>query len=218
MSEASVCISEAKQKLLDLYNQVKKGTDCTLGLSLPYSQDIYYRSNSDTVHRRCLRAVVEERRQFDSQSLTRRHQAFFQRNRTMTITQKSHTVTITFPPEEQVQVITVAEHDLLVSHTSMNTVIEFIRAQYALPWDKAEAIVSAVRATPPAITRLPGHKVEVRYPGAEYSIDVTYAEYSLIPSLSTIQGAKFLRDQYSLGLYEAERCCDAIRAAHTQIR
>lgn len=43
MSEASVCISEAKQKLLDLYNQVKKGTDCTLGLSLPYSQDIYYR-------------------------------------------------------------------------------------------------------------------------------------------------------------------------------
>ena len=55
----------------------------------------------------------------------------------------------------------------------------------------------------------------LNHPGAEYSLDVTYAEYNLIPSLTPVQGAKFLRDQYSLGLYEAKRCCDAIKAAHT---
>ncbi len=125
------------------------------------------------------------------------------------------TVTITFPLWEQVQVVTVAEHDLLVSHPSYASAADFLSAQYGLCMDKAQAVIEAVRATPPTITRLVDRKVEVRHAGAEYSMEVTYAEYNLFPSLSTVQGTKFIRDQYSLGLYEAKRCCDAIRAAHT---
>ena len=133
----------------------------------------------------------------------------------MTITQKARNVTVTFSLREQVQVVTVAEHDLVASHPHIGAAVEFIRNQYALHPDKAQAIVAAIRVTPSTVTRCPDRMVEVRYPGAEYSMEVTYAEYNLIPSLSTVQGTKFLRDQYSLGLYEAKRCCDAIRAAHT---
>lgn len=128
------------------------------------------------------------------------------------LTQKACTVTITFPLMEQTQVITSAEHDLLVNHLSRNEAIEFIRLQYALQFDAAEAIVEAVRATLPTITRLPDRKVEVRYPGAEYILEVTQAEYNMIPSLSTVQATKFIRDQHSGGLYKAKRCVDAARA------
>ena len=126
------------------------------------------------------------------------------------------TVTITFPlREQQFQVITVAEHDLLVSHPHVGAAVEFIRNQYALLQDTAQAVVEAVRATPPTITRFYDRKVEVRYPGEECSMEITQAEYNLVPSLSPVQGTKFIRDQYSLGLYAAKRCYDAIRAAHT---
>ena len=128
------------------------------------------------------------------------------------------TVTITFPLREQVQVITTAEHDLLVSHLSYNAAIEFIRSQYALQFDTAEAVTSAVRATPPTITRLPDRKVEVRYPGASFTQEITHAEYNMLPSLTTVQATKFIKDQYSLGLYEAKRCADAARAMHNQYK
>jgi len=128
----------------------------------------------------------------------------------------TNTITITFPLGEQVQVITVAEHDLLVSHPSMNAAIEFIRAQYVLPWDKAHAITDAVRATFPTITRLSDRMVEVRFPGEECTQEISYAEYNMLPALSTVQATKFIRDQYSLGLYEAKRCVDAARALHRE--
>lgn len=123
-------------------------------------------------------------------------------------------VTVTFPLREQIQLITYAEHNLLLNHPSHADAADFLSAQYTLPMDTAQAIVKAIRAVPPAITRLVDRKVEVLYTGAEYTMEITYAEYNLIPTLSTVQGTKFLRDQYSLGLYEAKRCCDAIRAAH----
>lgn len=126
------------------------------------------------------------------------------------------TVTITFPLREQVIVITVAEHDLLVSHPSMNAAADFLAGQYGLLPDTAQAVIEAVRATPPTITRLSHNRVEVRHPGEECSVEITYAEYNMLPSLTTVQATKFIRDQYSLGLYEAKRCADAARAMHTK--
>lgn len=126
------------------------------------------------------------------------------------------TVTITFPLREQVQVVTVAEHDLLVSHPHRGAAVEFIRNQYALLQDTAQAVVEAVRATPPTITRLSDRKVEVRYPGTEGVQEITCAEYNMLPALTTVQATKFIREQYSLGLYEAKRCADAARTMHRQ--
>lgn len=126
------------------------------------------------------------------------------------------TVTITFPLWEQVQVVTVAEHDLLVSHPSYASAADFLSAQYGLCMDKAQAVIEAVRATPPTITRLSHNRVEVRHPGEECSVEITYAEYNMLPSLTTVQATKFIRDQYSLSLYEAERCADAARAMHSK--
>lgn len=126
------------------------------------------------------------------------------------------TVTITFPLREQVATITVAEHDLLVSHLSRSAAAQFLCSQYDMHVDAAEAIVEAVRATPPTITRLSDRRVEVRYPGAEYSQDITYAEYNMLPSLTSVQATKFIRNQYQLGLYEAKRCANAARAQHKE--
>ena len=126
------------------------------------------------------------------------------------------TVTITFPLREQVQVITSVELSLLLSHPSRNAAADFLSSQYALCMDKAHAIINAVRATPPTTTQLFDHKVEVRYPGEERSMEITYAEYNMLPSLTTVQATKFIRGQYQLGLYEAKRCADAARAMHTQ--
>ena len=128
------------------------------------------------------------------------------------------TVTITFPMREQIQVITVAEHGLLLSHPSHADAADFLSAQYGLCMDKSMSIVEAVRASTPTITRIPDRKVEVRYPGAEYSMEVTQAEYNMLPSLTTVQATKFIRDQYSLGLYKAKRCADAARAMHNQYK
>ena len=56
------------------------------------------------------------------------------------------TVTITFPLREQIQVITVAEHGLLLSHPSHADAADFLSAQYGLCMDKSMSIVEAVRA------------------------------------------------------------------------
>ena len=128
------------------------------------------------------------------------------------------TVTITFPLREQLLVITNAEHDLLVSHLSRNAAIDFLRSQYLIHQDTAQAVVEAVRVTPPTITRLSDRKVEVRYPGTEGVQEITCAEYNMLPSLTTVQATKFIREQYSLGLYEAKRCADAARIMHKEFK
>lgn len=40
----------------------------------------------------------------------------------------------------------------------------------------------------------------------------------MLPSLTTVQATKFIRDQYSLGLYEAKRCADAARIMHKEFK
>jgi ribosomal protein L7/L12 len=113
---------------------------------------------------------------------------------------------------EQIHIITVAEHDLILSHPSCNAAIEFIRSQYSMYLETAQAVVNAVRATPPTVTRLTDRKVEVRYPGADRTVEVTHAEYNVVTQLTTVQATKFIRDQYQLGLFEAKQCVDTINA------
>jgi len=126
----------------------------------------------------------------------------------------TNTVAVTFPLREQTHIITTAEHDLLVSHPSRNAAIAFLCSQYGMNTDVAQAIIKAVRATPPTITRLPDRKVEVRYPGAEFTLEITQAEYAVVRQLTTVQATKFIRDQYQLGLYEAKKCVDTIVSLH----
>jgi ribosomal protein L7/L12 len=126
----------------------------------------------------------------------------------------TNTVAVTFPLREQTFTITVAEHDLLVSHPSRLAAAEFLRSQYSIYTEAAEAIVAAVRATPSTITRLPDRKVEVRYPGANSTLEITQAEYEVVKHLSAVRATKFIRDQYQLGLYEAKKCVDAITSSH----
>lgn len=128
------------------------------------------------------------------------------------------TVTITFSLKERLLVITSAEHRLLLDHPSRAYAADFLSNQYGPQLDTAMAVVEAVRAALPTITRLSDGRVEVRYPGAMFTQEITYAEYNMLPSLTTVQATKFIRDQYQLGLYEAKRCADAARAMHAQYK
>lgn len=63
-----------------------------------------------------------------------------------------------------------------------------------------------------SITTLRDNHVEVSYPMREARQTITKAEYDLVLSLSDnrIAAIKFIRDQYSLGLYEARQIVDTI--------
>lgn len=126
------------------------------------------------------------------------------------------TVIISFQSRDQSLTITQAEHNLLLSHPDTDAAATFVRQQYMLPPNVAEAVVEAIKAN--TITRLPDRKVEVQYAGEESSQELTYAEYNILPNLTTIQATKFIKDQYSLGLYEAKRCADAARAQHAKFK
>lgn len=125
-------------------------------------------------------------------------------------------VTIYFQLKEQSLTITTAEHDLLAAHPDSAAAAAFIRQQYMLPPIAAEAVVEAIKVK--TVTHLYDRRVEVRYPGAEVTQEITYAEYNMLPNLTTVQATKFIKDQYSLGLYEAKRCADAARAQHAKFK
>lgn len=126
------------------------------------------------------------------------------------------TVTITFLSRERQHVITTAEHYLILNHLSRAEAAAFVSDQYALPVGTAQAVVEAIHASTLTVTRLSTTKVEVHYPGEECTQEITTAEYNMLPSLTTVQATKFIRDQYQLGLYKAKRCADAARAMHSQ--
>lgn len=128
----------------------------------------------------------------------------------------TRTITITFPAKEESFIITAAEHDLIVSHPSRDAGAEFLSRQYALSMSKARAILNAANAA--NATRLSERMTEVRFLGEECTLEITQAEFCVINELTPIQAAKFLRDQYSLGLTEAKRCVDAARAMRAQTK
>ena len=63
-----------------------------------------------------------------------------------------------------------------------------------------------------SITNLHDNRVEVSYPMREAQQTITKAEYDLVVFLSDnkVRAIKFIRDQYSLGLYEAKQIVDTI--------
>lgn len=54
--------------------------------------------------------------------------------------------------------------------------------------------------------------VRVTYPVREAEQSITLAEANLIRSIPTIHAVKFIRDQYSLGLYEANQLVKTVVA------
>ena len=66
----------------------------------------------------------------------------------------------------------------------------------------------------PKVTQLDSC-VEVSYPVREATIEITHAEHALIMMFSheKVKMIKFIRAQYSLGLYDAKQVVDTVIAS-----